>query len=211
MKTNQLIGLLAQDRTAPVSRAPRFVGGIAAALAVSAVAVLAVLGVRTDLGAAVIDPATIMKWLLPLALALAAGIASLTLSRPDARGAPSLWLAGAIAVLAVGTILGEWITTPADMRWTEMRGYSIPGCLISIIAIAILPFGVAIYTLRAGASVKPGLSGAAAGLATGSGAAVAYAFHCNEDAPLFYLTWYGAAILIVTATGWLAGRHWLRW
>lgn len=211
MKTEQLIALLAQDRTKPRPTAPRLVRGMAVALAVSAAAVLAVLGLRTDLADAMTDPATAPKWLLPLLLAVLAGLASLRLSRPQTDRVPALWVVAGIATLAGLVLIGEWRATPVALRWTEMRGHSILPCLTSIIAMATLPLIAALHALRDGASLRPGLSGAAAGLAAGAAATVAYAFHCDEDAPLFYLTWYGLAILTMTAFGWLAGRRVLRW
>ena len=65
--------------------------------------------------------------------------------------------------------------------------------------------------LRRGASLAPALSGALAGLTGGAAAAAIYALHCPEDHPLFFVTWYGAAVLLVAGAGALLGRQWLRW
>ena len=54
--------------------------------------------------------------------------------------------------------------------------------------------------------------GALASFAMGSGAGAAvYAMHCTESSPLFYVTWYGLAILFVTTVSALIGRRILRW
>jgi hypothetical protein len=40
---------------------------------------------------------------------------------------------------------------------------------------------------------------------------MAYAMHCIEDSPLFYITWYGLAIGGVAAVSTLIGARVLRW
>ena len=40
---------------------------------------------------------------------------------------------------------------------------------------------------------------------------MAYAMHCIEDSPLFYVTWYGLAIGGVTLVSTLIGARVLRW
>ena len=68
-----------------------------------------------------------------------------------------------------------------------------------------------IAALRNGAPVRPGLSGAMAGLAASSIAAVFYAMNCFDDSPLFVITWYPLAVLGVMTAGYLAGVRYLRW
>jgi len=65
--------------------------------------------------------------------------------------------------------------------------------------------------LRKGAPSQPGLAGAVAGLAASGIAATFYASNCTDDSPLFVMTWYPLAILIVTAAGYVVGRTLLRW
>jgi hypothetical protein len=50
-----------------------------------------------------------------------------------------------------------------------------------------------------------------AGLAASGIAATFYAANCIDDSPLFVATWFSLATLIVTATGYLAGRKFLIW
>jgi hypothetical protein len=65
--------------------------------------------------------------------------------------------------------------------------------------------------LRQGAPSSPGLAGAIAGVAASGIAATFYAAHCTDDSPLFVMTWYLIATLIVTSAGYLIGRSLLRW
>ncbi|WP_349255527.1 NrsF family protein [Bradyrhizobium sp.] len=73
------------------------------------------------------------------------------------------------------------------------------------------PLAVFIAALKSGAPAAPGRSGAMAGLAAGSQAAVFNAMNCFDDSPLFVITWYPLAILVVVSAGYLAGVRHLRW
>jgi hypothetical protein len=42
-------------------------------------------------------------------------------------------------------------------------------------------------------------------------AACGYSLYCVQDNPLFFLTWYGVAILIAMAAGAAIGGRLLRW
>ena len=65
--------------------------------------------------------------------------------------------------------------------------------------------------LRRGAPARPALTGALLGLASAGGIAAGYALHCTEDSPLFFVSWYSLAILLVAGLGALAGRRVLHW
>jgi hypothetical protein len=65
--------------------------------------------------------------------------------------------------------------------------------------------------LRQDAPSQPSLAGAVAGLAASGIAATFYAANCDDDSPLFVMTWYPIAIAIVASVGYLAGRKLLRW
>ncbi len=55
------------------------------------------------------------------------------------------------------------------------------------------------------------MTGALAGAAAAGVAATMYASNCTDNSPLFVVTWYPLATLIVVLAGALAGRKWLRW
>ena len=211
MRTDDLIQLLARDDTPPRPLSPRLLLQSGAALALMGAVALAILGPRADLGQAMADPVTRMKWLLPLAVAIPALIAAMRLTRPQTRRAPGLMLAGLVAVGAVLWLLATILVTPSQAVWPRMRGSSALICLSAVTLISILPLAAGLRILRDGASTAPMRSGAAMGLAAGGLATLVYAMHCTEDAPLFFLTWYGLAIGMVTTAGALAGRWLLRW
>ena len=54
------------------------------------------------------------------------------------------------------------------------------------------------------------LAGALAGLFSAGLAATLYASQCNDDSPLFVITWYSLATALVTAVGAFAGSRFLR-
>jgi hypothetical protein len=65
--------------------------------------------------------------------------------------------------------------------------------------------------LRNGATTRPALAGAAAGLAAAGIGAFLYSAHCRDDSPLFIIAWYVIATAIVTLIGALLGLRYLRW
>lgn len=207
--TDAFIASLAARPTPEPLDLPRAAGWIGGAFAVGLGAVLGALGIRPDLGAALQDPVTLAKNALPLLLAcLALPIAFLT-TRPERDG--PVWPLIVPVALAAGLFLLQAVNTAPTNFLPELMGQTAGACLISITAISALPLVVGIRTLRQGATTRPIRSGALLGLAIGALAAAGYALHCDEDAPLFYVTWYGIGILISTGIGALAGHKYLRW
>ena len=90
-------------------------------------------------------------------------------------------------------------------------GKTMVTCLVMIPLLSVLPVAAIMVALRKGATTTPALAGFAAGLGGGGLTAMAYAMHCIEDSPLFYVTWYGLAIGGVTAASTLIGARVLRW
>ena len=74
-----------------------------------------------------------------------------------------------------------------------------------------MPLAAVLAILRSGAPASPALAGGAAGLLAAAAAGALYAFHCFDDSPLFVVTWYGLAALLVIALGAVAGHRLLRW
>lgn len=211
MKTQDLVSLLAADETVARPLTPRVLGQAGLALLVSASAGLAMLGIRADLTAALADPVTLMKWLLPLGVALPALYVALRLARPQLRAKRTQMLVIGVGAIALCWLLSAMAMAVPGTLWPQMRGGTAPICLISVTMIGLAPLVFGLRALKDGASVRPALSGAMLGLASGGFAAALYALHCNEDAPLFFLTWYSLGIIMLTLIGAAAGRVLLRW
>jgi hypothetical protein len=105
----------------------------------------------------------------------------------------------------------ELIVTPRDMWSTRLVGTNSIHCLTIIPLLAMPVLAALLIALRKGAPAKPGLAGAAAGLASAAIAATYYASNCTDDSPLFVATWYPLATAIVVIAGSLASTRYLRW
>lgn len=180
-------------------------------LAVSAMIFAMGYGFRDHIGAALHEPMTLAKTLLPLAIGLAALSLTLRAARPGTRPGKMAAAFPLLLLTAVGLLFWNVITTPAGGRMALFVGHSIPVCLPSIILLSTPMFGLLMRALRQGAPEHPARCGALAGLAAAGFAAALYSLFCTEDAPLFYVSWYGTAIGIVTLIGVLAGTRLLRW
>ena len=84
-------------------------------------------------------------------------------------------------------------------------------CIVSIPAIAIVPFAVIMWAVRQAAPTDLFRTGALAGLVAGGVSAAAYALHCTDDTMPFVALWYGSTIVMCTLAGAMLGPRLLRW
>jgi hypothetical protein len=208
MNTDDLIRAMAADTVQPAAALTRL-QGLPVALALSFAGLWLWGGFRADLGLALRDPVSAMRIVLTLGLAAIALWAALRLARPAARVV--LWPLAGVAGVALGLWVMAYVSVPSEALGMAIQGKTMVGCLTTIPLLAVLPTGVVLYALRAGAPTRPRLAGAIAGLAGAGLAAAIYALQCTEDSPLFYVTWYGTAILGVTAVSALIAGRVLRW
>jgi hypothetical protein len=211
METEQLIRTLAADnayRARPVG----FVLALAlvAAAPVSLVMFVMALGVRPDVMTAMHNPFFDLKFVITLALAITAIVVGLHLSRPEA----SLKGWGWLLLIPVGIIaagIGSEMMMPQRVpMMTRLIGSNSRVCMTAIPLLSLPLLAGALIGLRHGASVRPALAGAIAGLISAGLAATLYASHCTDDSPLFVATWYPIATAMVTAAGALIGAKVLR-
>ena len=211
MRTDQLIAAMEADttRTRPVSA----VLPAAVLLGMLAIAILFLpaMGMRPDLGAAIVRVQVMVKQAVPVLVAVGAFGAAVRLSRPGSgMGGWALVLAAVPALLAV-TVASELMILPRPDWMPAMMGSSNGQCVGFITVMSLPLLAGTLWALRRGASTRPVLSGAIAGLLSGGAAAIVYSIHCTEDNPLFYAVWYIIAILVATALGALLGSRLLRW
>lgn len=211
MKTDDLIGLLAADAAPAPPLRPLRIGAFALAGIVGILALfLALAGVRPGLGTVIQQPMVAAKTLIPLALFALSLPLTLTLLRPDAAQIPLRRLALPVAV-ALALWLWSFATLPPETRFADVSAFSLSECLGLITALSLLPLALLLRLMRQGAPLSPSRAGALAGLATASGVAAGYSLFCTQDNPLFYVTWYGAAVAIVTLAGAALGARVLKW
>ncbi|MCC6001865.1 MAG: DUF1109 family protein [Pararhodobacter sp.] len=210
MKTDDLIAALAADTLPRRTAGQRLVRVLPLALGAALGAFALFWGLRPDLVAALASFAA-LKTVLPLVLALLAGVLALALSDPQARAprlAAMLWLFGVCLLIAfLVAVAGAGLSGLAGALITS----SLLICLTSIPLLALPLLGAALWALAAGAPAKPAANGAVAGLAAGGLATGIYSLYCDQDSVLFFLPAYAVAILIVALIGWWAGGRALAW
>lgn len=211
MRTDDLVRVLAADVAPEPGPRPRLVRGLAVGALVVAALSLPLLGFRPDPMAVVSSARVMLKQVLPVVLAVGAFGAALRLARPEGRvGGWGAVLAAVPLVLAVA-VAAELVALPRAGWGAAMMGGTSRFCLVWVTLMSLPPLAGALWALRSGASTRPTLSGALAGLLAGGTGAALYAIHCTEDSPLFYAVWYALAILLATALGAVIGRRLLRW
>lgn len=209
MKTDDLINALSQDVTAEPGPAAVLARALPVGLLLSILGLWASIGFRADLGQAMTSFVPLMRHVLTLALFAVALALGLRLLRPEGRA--HLWPLLLPAAAAGGMLIWALTMTPPEGWQMALEGKTQMVCLIAVPLLSIPPVAALMLAFRQGAPMRPALAGALAGLAGGGLGAAVYALHCTEDSPLFYVTWYGTAIGIVTLAATLLGARILRW
>lgn len=211
MKTDELIRLMAED--APVRfRFGRqaFMALVAGTLAALALLLLSV-GIRPNLGQALETARVLFKVAETLLFAILAARLVFLVGRPGASLKAAATMLLLPLVLLGAAIVAELFALPPDAWRRNLMGSHPVFCLVFVPLLALLPLAAFLIALKQAAPDDPGMAGAVAGLAASGIASAVYAWHCQDDSPLFLATWYGVATVVVTATGYMAGRRLLRW
>jgi hypothetical protein len=212
MKTDDLINAIAADAEttrAPIERVVWIGAGVG--VVVTALLYLSLLPVRPDLMSAMGEWHFLLKWVFSLTLLGTALALLLRLARPESiPGLDWLLLFGAPLVLTLGVVT-EMFAIPSSTWFPTMVGTNAWGCIIFVPILSALPLIVMLLVLRQGATTRPALAGAVAGLVAAGIAATFYATHCQNDSPLFLAAWYVLATLFVAAVGAVLGTRLLRW
>lgn len=213
MNTDQLIDMLSHE-VPPVRR--NFVGkrlgfGLLIGALVSAGLVIAIFGMRSDLGVAVLGFAFWMKWSYTLSLSAIAIYATSRLARPEPGGLRILWLIAVPVGLLACVGVAELVRTPPGDWLAMWLGHSWRVCPWIVLGLAMPIFIGLLWSFRRLAPTRLRAAGAAAGLAAGAFASTVYCLHCPEVSALFVLTWYTLGIVLAAAFGALLGPRILRW
>lgn len=211
MKTDDLIRALAADTLRVPSLGFTLLVGLVPSLLIALVAVWFGLGFRADLVTSLTVPVAVARIVLTAILGFAAARLALVLARPEGARTARLWPLAAVAAAALGLLAWAYLTTPAEGRQMATVGKTMVTCLVMIPLLSILPVASVLVALRRGATTAPARAGFVAGLAGSGFSAAIYALHCTENSPLFYVTWYGLAIMGVTLLSTLIGARSLRW
>jgi hypothetical protein len=211
VQTNELIDLLAKDSAPPWRFGSVLAWAVAGGIIFAAILFFAEIGMRPDISEAVSSGRFLFKFVVTVALAVSAIGAALTLGRPgDDLAHRALTLAIAPGLLACAVVV-ELLVLPESQWMPRLIGDNARACLTLIPLLSIGPLACLLAALRQGAPSSPALAGVVAGLAASGIAATFYAAYCTDDSPLFVMTWYSIATVIVTTVGCLIGRKLLRW
>jgi hypothetical protein len=214
VKTDDLISLLAAD-TAPAlgrrSAARQIAIAVGAGIALAALMMQLTLGVRPDLGQAIVWPMFWMKVLFPAMVAVASFATLARLARPGVS-ASAAGVAIAVPVLLLWWMaMAAYAAAPPPERAAMVWGQTWRMCVLNIVLIAAPIFVATCLALRQLAPTRLALSGACAGALSGAAGAAVYAFHCPETALPFMAIWYVAGIGLTALIGAGLGRRILRW
>jgi hypothetical protein len=213
MRTDDLVNMLATGVEAiePHVAARRFSMGLSWGAAGAGLLMLLLLGVRRDLGVAVMLP---MFWVKVLFVACLLGVSLIAAIRLSQPGRQLQWLPGILAapvlamwVLAVIAVNRTEPVQRAELFWGDTWAFCPP--LIAMLSIPVF-IGV-LWAMKELAPTQLRLAGAAAGLLSGSTAALVYCLHCPELAAPFVGFWYLLGMLIPTLVGASLGARLLRW
>jgi hypothetical protein len=181
------------------------------AIAIVAIVFFTRIGFRDDIDAALHTVRFLFKFVVIVPLA-AVALAVLFRSAGPIAGL-GLWarlLPLPLLLLCAG-VAAELLAIPRSDWMVRLIGSNAVNCMTLIPLLASGPLVIFISALKHGAPAHPGLSGAMAGLAASSLAAVFYAMNCFDDSPLFVITWYPLAVFAVVSVGYVAGVRYLRW
>lgn len=213
MKTEDLITMLATGAGAVESpaTAQRYAVAIGWGAAGAAVLMLALLQVRHDLGQALLLPMFWVKVGFVAWLAAGSLFAALRLSRP---GAKINWVPVALClpVLGIWAIAGFTLIEADPIERSKLFfGDTWKSCPLLIAMLSVPVFVTVLRTMKDLAPTRPRLAGFAAGLLSGSVAAIIYCLHCPEMGAPFIGFWYLLGVLIPAGFGTLLGNSVLRW
>lgn len=213
MKTDELVKILATgvDAVDPAAPARRLATALGLGVLGAATLMVALLGVRHDLGHALTLPMFWVKFIYVAALAAAGVFALSRLARPGARLA---WIAPALAapVCAIWLLGGvEMSSADPAYRHELLLGETWKSCPWLIAMLSTPVFLALLWAVDGLAATQLRLAGAVTGFASGAIAAVVYALHCPEMGAPFLGIWYLIGMLVPTAVGALLGPRLLRW
>ena len=212
METRDLIKAMVADGRRPgIALRNVWYGAAALAVLIAAAVFLATLGPRQDILQAVQTVRFLLKFVITLTLFFSAFGVLTALSRPTGdTDAHRLRLLAAPILLAIAIIF-ELLSVPSSEWATRLVGSNSLLCAVIIPLIGLGPLALFLAALRYGATTRPSLAGATAGLLAGSLAASFYAAHCPDNSPLFVATWYTIAIVGMALASALIAPRIVRW
>lgn len=195
-------------------RAPRRLAlELSAVLGVYALAVVAVLGLRSDLAMQLHRPWFAAEIFLLLFITLSSVGAAVCLATPDEYQRPEIKLLPLIGLLLFVLLVDVQVMLPLDPRMVIPGGAAANTmeCTLCIAAVAIAPAALMLVLLGKGASARPLLAGAWAVLAAAGVGCLTLRLAEMNDSLSHLVQWHYLPTLGFAALGGLAGRLFLKW
>ena len=178
---------------------------------VSAILMLAWLGLRPDIAEAMGTMMFWTKFAYTAIFAVLGGLAALNLARPGGvMWRQAIGLAALVALTGIAGVIQMLIMGPDEMRRLVMGGSALV-CPFYIVALSAPIYAAIVFAMRRAAPTNPTLAGFSAGLFAGGAAVWVYAFHCTESGMPFITIWYTLGVLGAAVLGAVIGRFVLRW
>jgi hypothetical protein len=172
---------------------------------------VAILGVRSDVAAQMMNGWFVARATATLAIVVAAAIVAFFMSVPGAersRLVRALPLAACLvwAVLLVGTIAAN--ASPLEVL---LQVTPHPSCVLLIVATALLPGATLVRMLRDAAPLQAAWTAGFAGLASLAVGALAAQFVCSNDAAAHHLLWHFTPVVLLTGASIAVGSSLCGW
>ena len=212
MQTDDLIARLSSElqpvRSGAVVRL--LLGAVMVGVAGSILVMLTMIGLRRDLGSAMLSVGMWTKLVYTFAIAVLGFWLVQRAGRPGAdMGAIARILL--LPVLAIALLALAQLTTPgADIRHLIL-GHSSRVCAFLVTLTALPTLAATFWALKRMAPTRLTLAGVGAGVFAGAAGAFVYSFHCTEGSAPFIAIWYSLGIALTAAIGGFLGRNLLRW
>jgi hypothetical protein len=211
MKTDDLIALLAKDTPVRWRLRHALMLAFFGSILFTAVMFFGLIHPRPDVAQAAQTIRFLFKFVVTLTLTMTAMGLVIRVAQPGVPMGYWRWSLIVAPILLVAAVIAELLAMPESTWAARWIGVNISQCTTLIPLMAIVPLICLLVALRQGAPRHPGAAGAIAGLVSSGIAATFYASHCNDDSPLFVITWYPLASALVVYVGYLAGSRFLRW
>jgi hypothetical protein len=210
--TDGLISALV-DELQPV-RPLRFRRGLGLALAAMALAAILVIGmggIRPDLAAGKPDAMFLVASGLFLLLGLAAAVTVVAMGSPRVGNAHDGWrwaaaMAGLLPLAALLLALGDF-----HSAWLASEPAHGLLCAACSLGLGLLTGAVLVFWLRRGAPTSPGRAGLLTGIAAGCAGVFAFSIACPFDSIMHIGLWHGLAVGVSAFAGWLIVPRLVRW
>ena len=212
MRTDELIADLSArlEPARPAALTRQLALAVLVGLIGSTILMLSALGLRHDIGRAIVSFGMWTKLIYTFAIAVFGFWLVERAGRPGAdMGRPARVLI--LPVLAIALLAAAQLLKPgADMPGLIL-GQSSRVCAFLVTLTALPTLVAAFWALRRMAPTRLTLAGLGAGLFAGAAGAFVYSFHCTEGSAPFICIWYSLGILLTAAIGGILGQRLLRW